>query len=57
MDFKLKMNCDNHAFWVPEIEIRRILRDVAERVDNGLEKGKILDHNGNKVGKWEITDV
>jgi len=56
MDFKLSLNCDNDAFWQPELEVTRILKQLAKKVENGLVEGVILDHNGNKVGNWEFTD-
>ena len=56
MDFELKLNCDNGAFWNPELEVNRILKLLAEKVENGLVEGVIMDLNGNKVGEWGFTE-
>ena len=57
MNFELKLNCDNGAFWSPELEIQRILNELAKKIENGLVEGIIQDHNGNTVGKWGFTDI
>ena len=37
-------------------ETARILRDLADRIENGLgsgqDSGALLDINGNRVGNW-----
>lgn len=41
----------------PEMETARILRAVAERVENGhLDAGSAWDLNGNKVGQYRVTE-
>ena len=39
------------------IEVARILRDLAARIENGLgsglDRGTLLDSNGNAVGVWD----
>ena len=57
MDFKLKFNCDNAAFWAPELETSDILKKLADKVESGQVEGIVLDHNGNNIGKWEFTDI
>jgi hypothetical protein len=58
MKFELKIECDNDAFgdW-PGIEVARILRDVANRVDGDAEgtHGGVRDANGNTVGEWRFA--
>lgn len=51
MDFQININCDNDAFrYTPEAEVARILRDVAQRVEQGETVMPLRDHNGNTVG-------
>lgn len=38
----------------PEIEISRILKSVAERIESGEKFGFCFDINGNKIGSWNI---
>jgi hypothetical protein len=57
MVFKLEIECDNEAFTdCPEIEVARILRDAAKRVEmqSGLDYSTSLlrDANGNTVGHF-----
>ena len=51
---KLKIRTENAAFDPMEWEVARILRKVAEDIENGEESGSCVDHNGNKVGEWEL---
>lgn len=34
-------------------EVRRILKDVARKLEHGEDCGSIYDTNGNKVGSWK----
>jgi cytochrome c-type biogenesis protein CcmH/NrfF len=52
MNFVLKVGCDNAAFEDPDIEVSRILREVAGRVEAGQKNGRIMDVNGNSVGEF-----
>jgi hypothetical protein len=54
--FKLTMKLTNAAFagMNQPYEIARILREVAQKVENEEEISTILDINGNCVGKVEI---
>ena len=63
MRFTLTIDCDNAAFGDgqdPTAEVRRILSKLAVG-ENGVrdwprrESGKVMDHNGNSVGSWEIV--
>lgn len=51
--FTLTIVCDNDAF-VPnaEVEVSRILRQAAYRVDMGHVSSNLVDANGNTVGKF-----
>ena len=55
--FKLSFNTSNAAFidYGTE-EVKRILLEVAEKVQNGITEGKIIDINGNRIGKWELNE-
>ena len=54
--FHLNISLGNAAFGdTPAIEVARILRHIATRLDAGakLENGGTIgDHNGNTVGHW-----
>ena len=58
--FHVILKCDNAAFSDGALagEIARILRKLADNVDKNLgnadDDGKLIDHNGNTVGKWEF---
>lgn len=54
MRFTCSFNMDNDAFTDdPQQEVARILRKIANQVNNSLSNG-ILDANGNKIGNWSI---
>jgi hypothetical protein len=61
MNFQCKFNCDNAASDdIPEVEISRILREIADRIYFGdvphdLHQN-IRDVNGNVVGTFKIED-
>ena len=52
------IDCDNDAFGeiIPGIEVARILRELAERLDNDMAgaKGVLRDVNGNVVSSWRF---
>ena len=33
-------------------ELARILRDIAQKIERGVDGGAIMDGNGQKVGEW-----
>lgn len=35
-------------------EVKRILKNVCNQLDNGRVRGNCIDINGNKVGAWEF---
>jgi hypothetical protein len=52
-NFDLKLNCQNSAFDDdPTVEVARILRDIADRMEEGVERGEAYDVNGNRVGSF-----
>lgn len=54
--FRSELETDRKGDFIldPEAtEIRRILRDVAKRLESGYDSGVIMDVNGNKVGWWK----
>lgn len=55
--FKLEFSTDNEAFQPnPRMEITAILRHIAKKVDEGETGGKVMDGNGNSVGRWSYVD-
>lgn len=36
-------------------EVARLLRDTAEKLENGYRSGHPFDANGNKVGEWGFS--
>lgn len=53
MKFTLSFDCENAAFSDDAaLEIARILREIANRVENGTSGGTIRDINGNLIGKY-----
>ena len=56
--FKLKFRMGNSAFddGNKEYEVARILKEIAEKVENGRTEGSIMDYNGNNIGEWIIED-
>lgn len=56
--FKVKLETGNAAFDGDDkpVEIARILRQIAERVENGQKSGPIHDINGNRVGRYDTSD-
>jgi hypothetical protein len=58
MQFTLTIDMDNAAFEdEPVIELGRLVSRVGQRLYDYGESGsdRILDSNGNTVGRWEIT--
>jgi hypothetical protein len=54
--FTLSFDCDNSAFELrPAAEVCRLLRATAKRIENGVTDGKIMDSNGNSVGRFELA--
>lgn len=35
-------------------EIKRVLKNVCNQLDNGKTSGSCIDMNGNKIGTWSI---
>lgn len=55
--FSVKFKTGNSAFQnsCGRYEVVRILTEIAEKVDQGYEEGKIMDINGNSVGEWKLN--
>lgn len=55
--FTLSIETKNEAFNIHKgMELARLLREVASKVERGLEFGTINDSNGNRVGFWAVND-
>lgn len=59
---RLEIKTDNAAFSEDEVltiegryEVARLLRDVAMKIENFHESGKIMDVNGNRCGEWSLN--
>ena len=35
-------------------EIKRVLKNVCNQIDNGRTSGRCIDINGNTIGNWEM---
>lgn len=58
MPFELSIETENAAFAGPNLplEIARLLRRTAERIEQGAIGGSIHDSNGNKCGEFSGAD-
>jgi len=55
--FKLKIKTDNASFADDKTsEIIRILKDAILKLEQGNERGILLDVNGNLVGEFRLTN-
>ena len=55
--FKLRIKTDNEAFtYDKKTEIIRILKDAILKLEQGNERGILLDVNGNLVGEFRLTN-
>ena len=57
--FTLKLKTDNAAFNEyagAGYEVARILRAVANKLEEDADRGACLDSNGNRVGEWKLTN-
>lgn len=62
---KIEFNMDNACFWKecgdeqpPELDcmvVSVLVEGVADKIRRGLCNGFIMDFNGNKVGRFEVT--
>lgn len=55
--FVVTIKTDGAAFeeW-PDMEVSRILREIAEGLEDGISYRKLFDYNGNVVGSATYTD-
>ena len=62
---RIEIRTDNAAFngdgetqWERDywrnLELKRVLKNVMNQLDNGKVNGSCIDINGNKVGKWSL---
>lgn len=55
--FIAKFDTTNDAFDTDNAECARILRDIADKLENGIDASHyltIFDVNGNDVGRWKL---
>lgn len=59
VEYSLEIVCENAAFGESVMErgaeITRILREAADRIENGSLGGSLYDYNGNRVGDHGIN--
>lgn len=54
-EFRVLINIDNAAFEDGrDAELARILREVADKLDDGVSAGNVRDYNGNTVGDFGV---
>lgn len=59
MTITITIDCNNAAFDPPEPEIARILKTVCDKLEYSIghiDGIPLMDVNGNRVGRVEITD-
>lgn len=52
--FTLTFKTQNAAF-DSGVEVSRILREIADKVESDYSEGTAKDVNGNTVGEWKLT--
>lgn len=55
MAVKIDFKTSNAAFEDDPYEAVRIIREVADKINNGATSGTIQDINGNTVGKFKAS--
>ena len=53
--FKLEFVTEDKDFATEAAAIKRVLRIIANDLDNGETEGIAKDSNGNYIGSWEIA--
>ena len=54
--FRIEFDTNNSAFECGENEIRRILDNIATKIDDGRKEGLVMDINGNQIGYWVYNE-
>ena len=55
MEFKLEFKMDNAIFDdKPKMEAARLLHEIGSLIYQGATNGRVIELNGNTIGKWEI---
>lgn len=56
MRFQLHIDTNNQALTDDngDAELVRLLRHAADQIDDGEVKARLLDYNGNVVGRWRL---
>ena len=53
---KVRIETKNAAFEARQgYESARILREIANKLDSGINEGVCHDHNGGRVGEWKLS--
>lgn len=57
MKATIKIEMDSAAFeYAPDMELARILMDLAKHAQDGEIYRRLMDYNGNQVGEFEIVN-
>ena len=66
--FKIEFSTGNAAFHADDptdkwwdnmcrnTEIKNVLKNIINQLENGKTEGSCVDINGNRVGTWSLTD-
>ena len=55
--FTVKIDTGNAAYTdSPEYEIASNLEAIVEDLKFGVRRGRVMDHSGNTVGTWELSE-
>ena len=54
--FRIEFDTNNAAFECGTYEIKRILDNIANKVDGGKREGLVIDVNGNQIGYWMYNE-
>ena len=60
LKFKVEIDCENDAFWIHgprefnDSALADMLRDLAGKIDRGMNKVHLIDANGNSCGIAEF---
>lgn len=56
--FVIEIDSENAAFSEGEAayEISRLIRETADKVEEGYTSGFLTDYNGQRAGHWSLDD-
>lgn len=54
--FHVESNDEENGYYAPHWEVARLLREVADKIGVGHDRGPIIDVNGATVGGFAFTE-